>query len=1106
MEKKGKLKLEKTLLVNWLYYDDELIEYGDDSTLITGGTGCGKSALADAVMLVQLGKTIGFMNKAGNENNDRSLQAYVVGNYTGGDKRKDKTFSSCVFNQWKDTGSGKRLLLGIVTDYNPRKATVLEKSWFVVRNYALPENHFLTKDRVMRSISEVKEFITTDLRSQGMRSEDNLECPRTNFEYCRRKRFAMGDLADDRYFQILEKAYTFRSSDVNYLTGFIGKFLFPDYLQRKEDQLDQEKQNLASLEMKEAQYEDILVLKAKLETVISDQKKAKSAKAEADAASYDETEARMLEAKENESAARAKIAEGKAEIEKADAEISLVESQQDTLHEQKDEYTRKMASDDATRKKQLIYERTRIVKEIEDRRATSKHGEESLQNLGSALLSGSRTLEEAGKDCPLNLDAFRKTASLLLAAGSYDTLDGKLVDGEVDGFWTALGSENGKLQNEKKVLAEAIQTSKEEVKKLEAGLKRYPQSLVDFLTVIRPFAPEAEILSDAIDFVQEGDATEWRNSVERALGDQRFAVLVDDAHFAKAVEAYQLFLEGHSEGAVGYHLPFAVVDADLVKDTPVDPSTLASLVTGTNVPALKYAVSILSSYTKRKEIALPLPEKEGTTMEGISSSAVSVGTLQKIEDCYIGRQALRLQLEAAKRRLEEAESSMDVLARLLSLFLTARNILAFYHHGDVSNWLVSYKQKYGLEELDHQQAELKEEIDSIFVPDYTAEIKDIDGKLSGLQSRNNELQHLKGVIDGQNKIFSDNRMKAETEMKGKGELLKTLTCDSVLATEMKKSAKGSFSDQALFFQKKNIRSMADAVSFKRSFEKSYQDYRETCDQHHYHRPAGEDELEEVCENYNKQCGMLELQKDAVQKSRNSIVQLFCSTMGQVIHDVDKTIASLNKRLSDDRYSFGGERYRFEVKFNTDKLNYQRLFEDFRSANDGGPLFWNSCCERYKTELGTIESHLKEEKQDKGMHYLNPMEYLTADIKIISDSGRTGYLSASSGKKSGGESQTPIYLSLMALVAESCDSKTDISRPGLIVLDEAFSKAQGDFSRTLLALMKQQGLQLVMISPDTTVANYAGRVDEQYVVTKSDDSQGEPVSHCIRYDSGLVEES
>jgi len=141
-----------------------------------------------------------------------------------------------------------------------------------------------------------------------------------------------------------------------------------------------------------------------------------------------------------------------------------------------------------------------------------------------------------------------------------------------------------------------------------------------------------------------------------------------------------------------------------------------------------------------------------------------------------------------------------------------------------------------------------------------------------------------------------------------------------------------------------------------------------------------------------------------------------------------------------------------------------------------------------------------------MHYLNPMEYLTADIKIISDSGRTGYLSASSGKKSGGESQTPIYLSLMALVAESCDSKTDISRPGLIVLDEAFSKAQGDFSRTLLALMKQQGLQLVMISPDTTVANYAGRVDEQYVVTKSDDSQGEPVSHCIRYDSGLVEES
>lgn len=1107
-EKEGKLKLEKTLLVNWLYYDDELIEYGKNSTLITGGTGCGKSALADAVMLVQLGKITGFMNKAGNENNDRTLLSYMVGNHMGGDKRKNNPFSSCIFNQWMDTESGKRFLLGMVSDYTPGKNMAAPpRQWFVVRDYAIPDCHFLKQDRVMRTIAEVKDFIRTDLLSQGNGQDgDNLLCPKTNNEYCKERNLVMGELADDRYFQILEKAYTFRSSDVNYLTSFIGKFLFPSYLLERESQLEKEKQTLANLEQQETQYRSILILEEKIKTAIRDRQKAEAARKEADAAAYDETEALMRKWERDENACETNIEKGMGEKEQNESESRGIKEKMVQLQEKKETYIGLNASGDALRRSQLAKERERLLSSLQEARDAAAKGEASLKALASSLLASVRQVEEAQTDVLVDTKMPRGIISLLLDPSRYGVLAGADADEKIGQYWISLGARIEALTVQKRESEKDVADITKEVETLEKGIKRYPQCLIDFLSLVRPFAPEASILSDSIDFVP-GDGNEpWRIAVERALGDSRFAVLVDGDHFAKVFGLYQSFLMTANKGSSSLHLPFSIVDASSLKECPCDPSSLASCIMKQEGNAYRYAVSLLSSYSKEETVSLPLPCGKTTTRKGVASDSVSIGTLGKIDDCYIGRHALEIQMEAAKRRLREAETERKRVSALLSLFVSAKAPLASYRHGDVSIYIESYNRKRDIDGLDHRQQELKKEIESILVPDYPGMIEEINRAYGDLSVQNDKLQARKGMVEQQLQTLGNNLEKAKEERQRQETLLKTLSCDPILAAELKKQNRGSFAEQAQYFHDMRNRKDEESKSSRRVFDKSYRDYMSACDQYHSQPSRSEEDLEDTLRLYEKQCELFDLQGDSVKKARDQIVKLFCVTMGESIHDVEKTIANLNRRLSDERYSFGGERYKFVVNTNTDKLSYKKMFDKFRSTNDSGALFFDSCCDEYKEELDVIRDYLKSERKEKGNRYLDPMEYLNFDIEITNENGRKGNLSTSSGKKSGGESQIPVYISLMALVAESCESKNAIARPGLIILDEAFSKAQGDFSRTLLTLMRQQGLQLVMISPDTTVANYAGRVDEQYVVTKMYDVMKEPVSHCIRYDSGTVEES
>ena len=70
-------KLKKILLINWLYFGKQVVEFGDINFL-TGKNSVGKSTLIDALQVVLLGETSGKnFNKAANDKAARTIAGYL---------------------------------------------------------------------------------------------------------------------------------------------------------------------------------------------------------------------------------------------------------------------------------------------------------------------------------------------------------------------------------------------------------------------------------------------------------------------------------------------------------------------------------------------------------------------------------------------------------------------------------------------------------------------------------------------------------------------------------------------------------------------------------------------------------------------------------------------------------------------------------------------------------------------------------------------------------------------------------------------------------------------------------------------------------------------
>ena len=105
-------------------------------------------------------------------------------------------------------------------------------------------------------------------------------------------------------------------------------------------------------------------------------------------------------------------------------------------------------------------------------------------------------------------------------------------------------------------------------------------------------------------------------------------------------------------------------------------------------------------------------------------------------------------------------------------------------------------------------------------------------------------------------------------------------------------------------------------------------------------------------------------------------------------------------------------------------------------------------------------------------------YLSFDLEVVKPGGDSERLSKTMGKKSGGETQTPFYIAVLAsfvqLYRVGRDKTHNTIR--LIIFDEAFSKMDGERIIQSINLLKRYGFQVLLSAPPDKIHDIATLVD------------------------------
>ena len=234
---------------------------------------------------------------------------------------------------------------------------------------------------------------------------------------------------------------------------------------------------------------------------------------------------------------------------------------------------------------------------------------------------------------------------------------------------------------------------------------------------------------------------------------------------------------------------------------------------------------------------------------------------------------------------------------------------------------------------------------------------------------------------------------------------------------------------------------------------------------------------------------------AKQKSYEQFKEDLLSKLKASIESVTEQIDTLNHSLAN--FQFGRDKYEFVVSSNPSYQNIYDMIMDellMKDARTNAQAFY----EKYKDTIDDFFAKLTEapgandeERRaiiDKNISlYTDYRTYLDFDLLVINEETKSSQsLAKSMNTKSGGETQTPFYISILASIANEyrIGLEDDASNtPRLILFDEAFNKMDSERIKESIELLKKFGLQAILVAPPEKVSDIAPLVDRNLCVIR-----------------------
>ncbi|MBP5694725.1 MAG: hypothetical protein J6X03_04730, partial [Bacilli bacterium] len=652
-------------------------------------------------------------------------------------------------------------------------------------------------------------------------------------------------------------------------------------------------------------------------------------------------------------------------------------------------------------------------------------------------------------------------------------------------------------------LEKNIRSIREQENEMRSGTKAYDSRLVFIKTRLEQelqnqFGKKIEvaIYADLVDI----DDLSWSNAIEGFLAAQKFNLFVAPKYYAATYKILRRLLEEYK------YYGTALVDEEKIieRGFKADPGSLAEEIITDHDGARAYTNFLIGRLHKSKNIDEARESGNGITKE---CDIYRNFTLTKINprfyhESFIGRGINERFLAEKSKQISENSANLSYF-RQIKAIIDEANKLEVFTTSEIDNYFILLNRvadlagyeatlEYLDKELKGADTPLSESIDNR-IRDIEQDIKDIH------DSRERIVLEKGNLLSDIETIKSEKIIKEQADIKQAEDSINSnydpfLVDEIALPAYESKLAEGksvfeiyqetSVDYSRLTYLVNNIRNQV--IKLRRDY---LQDYHLSYDAEADDNAAFEDELREFRDV--KLPEYREKIQDSYNKATKQFKDDFIFKLRGAIEDVEDQIDNLNVALRQS--AFGKDLYRFTVKPSTVYKRYYDMLKDDLILETGKDD--TEFVEKYKDVMEELFRQIVDvgegEKNalllENVAKFTDYRSYLEFDLIVYNkETGDEQRLSMMIKKKSGGETQTPFYIAVLASFAQLYhvnDEGEMGNTTRLIIFDEAFSKMDKTRMTQAIKLLNDFKLQVILSAPYDKIPDISPLVDETLIVLR-----------------------
>ena len=1078
-------KLTRVKLINWHRFTNAMIEL-ENSVLISGENGAGKSTLLDAVQFV-VTCSANYFNKAAHENGKRKLTGYIRCK-TGRENRpyeRTGEISAHVALEFYEEKRQKYFIVGAVVD---SASEGQEKTIRYLMDGERLEDGLFFQGKVPKSISQFRASNGKKIKTWCTTEKDAKQMIKNRF----------GRL-EDKFFKLIPKAMAFRPIDD------IKDFVYSYVLDEKEVNIDILRENVRTYQDLQHTLDKIKLRMGRLEKIEGFHRQVEEGIRKDKMYEYFldriEVDILMEEMKRLEST----IVHDQYRLESWNKEILTAKKEKEEKQAIRDHLYAELASDKDFIARDEQEKRLHMLEDKHNRLLGER--DVLMESVDKAKAQVNRLLRVPDVDAcmeaySVQLGELKRAADI----GAFkDTLQ------QVISYKNQMSGKVYKRRAELDIEIRELSGKKKEWDlKIENLMKKklsYPDEVTRVMQAIREEfvrigrTPDPRILCEMLEITDET----WRNAVEGYLNTQRFYILVEPDNFDIALGTYDRLRREKRTYGVG------LINTQNLDgyDTPPEGS-LATVVTSSNKYAKRYINMVLGkvmmcdhySHLKKYKTAIT---KECMRYQNHVASAIKPSIF---ETPYIGKNAVRVQLEQAKEKSRELGNQCKEKQNILQNLEELQNPLStdidtdIKYRVDVLTDLCSTRQE--IKNCKDNIATLEKNSNVMLKQIQLAElekiIKETEEQISKL---NRKVGQTEQSIGNTKERLSERQIALIGQQALCTELAARYEKDIVLWShdyekQLRDKSHEQFRDNFARRRKANQTTVAKDTE---SMTNCMTEYKTA---HDFGAAASLEGYPDFEAEYIKlKSSELLAYEEKVERARQSAEEefreQFLAKLQENMKNAQTEFKELNKALKDIRFS--NEKYEFLFMPSKRYRHYYEMIMDDFNAVQGESIFSGLFHENHKEVIDELFERLALDNENSAKaldEFTDYRTYMDYDIRILHSEESYSLYSKVCEEKSGGETQTPFYVTVAASFVQLYRNGIGGEAVGLVMFDEAFNNMDDERIGGVLEFLRRLPLQILIAAPPDKIQYISPFVEETLLIMTD-----EKVSFAERYYNGAV---